>query len=434
MPVTSVHKFDRRLASLLQGIEKLDIPRQNKKLILDFDRCCVSEGLSLARRLKLVQTVRLIATRYLRKPFREVTQRDIQKAVLAIDSSNLRPWSKRDYKQGIRKFFKFVIRGFDSLNRSGHPKLVEHISLRVRKRDKVTITRSDILTPAEVERLLAAANDTQLRAIVSVMYELGTRVGELGTMTVGSVSRDSSSFLCDLNGKTGPRTVRVILASGALTAWLNAHPERDDPASPLWGCYRAGQWHQLSYSQIENRLKRLAERAGIKKRMHTHLFRHTRYTHLIDSNQMHILQINEYLGLVKDSRQHETYAHITNKSANDAVLRMHGIKPDKVEQALEPRTCGQCRNLNEKGAKFCAVCGNALDLHAADDAASRTEKAAAQVHQYLRQPEVTQDFRQFVRAQIREEIQRQLAHVLRQRSAPQKPPTPKQESSDAGSA
>lgn len=420
MPRQSILDHEQTLAHVYRRIRESAIPEENKRLLLDFDKACVAEGLSLARRVKLLGHISLLAVRQLHSPFHSATRKEIWDVVFAIESSNLATWTKRDHKFAIKKFFKFVHWGNEAVRRRGYPPVVAGISTQVKKRDQVRVQAADILTEAEVERMLSAARDSQQRALLSMMYELGARVSEIGTMRVGDVSRDRYSYLCDLNGKTGPRSVRVIRSAAALTAWLNLHPQRTDNAAPLWGRVREGSWGAFGYNGIRKQMRAAAKAAGISKRVYHHLLRHSRITHVLASGQMNEAQIKKFFGLTQDSSMLAVYSHLVSKDANDAALRMHGIVPADATQRPAPPRCGMCAKFNEPDAGFCARCGYALRENTAAEVAARIDAAGERVSRFLRQPEIERAFR----AMVREEIRAALGPAPQPQVAPRAAPTP----------
>lgn len=419
MASRTVHDFPRRMARLWERVEQADIPQENKRLLREFDRHCVAAGLSLPRRVKLTETVYLFGMRYFSGPFRGASPDAILDGVVAIESSSLALWTKRDYKTAVKKFFKFVEWGADALRRPGYPDSVAGISVAVRKKDRVRIHASDILTIEEVERLIAAATDSQDRAFITLLYELGARIDEIGPMAIRDIVRDQYSFICDLDGKTGRRSQRVVLAAASVANWLNVHPKRDDPAAFLWGCAKGGEWKGPTYAGLRARVRSLARKAGITKRVHPHLFRHARITHLLASGHMNEAQIKKYCGLAADSDVIATYAHLVSKDANDAVLKMYGITPEDATPGLAPQRCNMCSEFNEKASRFCRRCGYALSLSAPDDVMARVGAAEDRISRFLKQPEIEDAFRQMVR----EEIETVLAHALPRRSARSPAPT-----------
>jgi len=60
----------------------------------------------------------------------------------------------------------------------------------------------------------------------------------------------------------------------------NTHPAKNDPEAPLWIKRNKKGVEPLDHASISKIIKRGAEKAEIKKRVHAHLFRHSRATFL----------------------------------------------------------------------------------------------------------------------------------------------------------
>lgn len=400
MERNSIHRFERTLKRTRERIEESKLVKSNKRCLLEFEKLCVAEGLSAARRLKLLNILYIYSTRFFKTPYSRATEKTIWNSVLEIESSDYAPWTKHDFKVAIKKLFKFVEWGSDALRRKDYPESVAGIRTRVKKKDQVRIQAGDILTENEVNQFVESANGTQEKAFFSLMYELGARVSEIGTMRIKNVSRDKYSYICDVNGKTGPRSARIVFSAGRLTAWLNIHPKRNNPDSFLWGAMKNGGWKPPSYSTIQGAVKKVAKHAGIEKRVHPHLFRHTRITHVLANGKMNESQAKRYFGLTADSEVLGTYSHLVSKDANDAVLKMYGITIDEKKKTTAPPKCGMCGDFNEKRSKYCNKCGYVLNDQVPLDADSRMKSAGDMVSRFLSEPEIEQAFRRMVREEI----------------------------------
>lgn len=400
METNSIHRFEQTLKRTRERIEESKIAKSNQRCLLEFEKLCAAEGLSAARRSKLLSILYIYSTRFFKTPYSRATEKQIWDTVLEIESSNYAPWTKHDFKVAIKKLFKFVEWGSDALRRRDYPDSVAGIRTRVKKKDQVRIQAGDILTEKEVDQFVASANGTQEKAFFSLMYELGARVSEIGTMQIKNVSRDKYSYICDVNGKTGPRSARIVLSAGRLTAWLNIHPKRNSPDSFLWGVMKKGEWKPPSYSKIQGVVKRVARNAGIEKRVHPHLFRHTRITHVLANGKMNESQAKRYFGLTADSEVLGTYSHLVSKDANDAVLKMYGITTEDNQKPAPPPKCGMCGDFNEESSKYCSKCGYVLNDLAPLDTDSRMKSAGDMVSRFLTKPEIEEAFRKMVREEI----------------------------------
>jgi len=71
-------------------------------------------------------------------------------------------------------------------------------------------------------------------AMIHVQYEAGTRPGELLSLRLKHVKFDQYGAIIHIDGKTGPRPIRLVTSVPSLAAWFDAHPLKDNLESPLW--------------------------------------------------------------------------------------------------------------------------------------------------------------------------------------------------------
>jgi integrase len=82
----------------------------------------------------------------------------------------------------------------------GYPKPVSWIHS---KAPKQKLKASDLLTPAEVKKLISVTPDMRLKALIAVCYECGLRVGEALQMRLGDVELQAQCATLTVSGKTG---------------------------------------------------------------------------------------------------------------------------------------------------------------------------------------------------------------------------------------
>ncbi|MDI6799059.1 MAG: tyrosine-type recombinase/integrase, partial [Candidatus Aenigmarchaeota archaeon] len=108
-----------------------------------------------------------------------------------------------------------------------------------------------------------------------------------------------------------------------LSNWLEHHPLKDNPDAPLWVSVGTRNSHkQLLYYGLYQRLRRIAKRAGIKKKVNPHAFRHARATFL--ANHLTEAQMKEYFGWVQNSKMASIYVHLCGRDTDEAILKMYG--------------------------------------------------------------------------------------------------------------
>ncbi|MGD2247868.1 MAG: tyrosine-type recombinase/integrase [Candidatus Methanofastidiosia archaeon] len=116
------------------------------------------------------------------------------------------------------------------------------------------------------------------KAIIGVLYEGGLRIGELASLKLRNIEFDDDGVVIKVHGKTGERRVRIVGFAYSVAQWVEMHPRCDDENSPLWVSLSDSS-KTLSYRGFDKRIKKAADKAGIKKRVNTHIFRHSRATH-----------------------------------------------------------------------------------------------------------------------------------------------------------
>lgn len=189
---------------------------------------------------------------------------------------------------------------------------------------------------------------------------------------------DSIGAKLFVNGKVGEDYVRVISSAPSLAVWLDCHPCRDDPDAPVWAGFSPySRRNQLSYAAACKMLKDAARRAGIKKRVHFYLFRHTR----IDETQGKLTEAQQCMmfGWKFGSRMPGVYFKRSGRHIDDAQAIMNGIKKPTEERpvTLKPKNCARCKSDNSPVSKFCNRCGSVLDIETAvklDEARGMVEK------------------------------------------------------------
>ena len=340
----------------------------NKQLIKEFDQAClVVEKLKLASRIKIIERLKQIAE-ILGKDFDQASEEDLKQVIYQLEN---RPnskgreysiWSKQIFRAVLKKFYKWLAYGDDYCFRKDYPKQVAWISTHIKSTDKPKVKASDILTEEEVKRLINSAEHPRDKAFISMLYELGARISEIGNLRICDISRDKYSFIVDLKGKTGQRSIRLILSEPYLSVWLNEHPLRDNPQAPLWVKLGKHEGEPLNYSGLSSIVKRLAKKAGIKKRIYPHLFRHTRVTHLLLSNQLNEAKAKVLFGWTPDSKMLSEYSHLISRDVNQTLLEISGIKTDEPKDVqIKPKQCPYCNTINPFDAIICQRCNNFLD-------------------------------------------------------------------------
>jgi site-specific recombinase XerC len=108
-----------------------------------------------------------------------------------------------------------------------NPKCLENI-----KDEYIKGTRSkreEIITEDELDRLIQVSDYPRDKALWSLLYDSGCRIGELQTLRVKDIEMNDYGHTMKVNGKTGQRWVVVVGNSIVyLQEWLKVHQTNKD--------------------------------------------------------------------------------------------------------------------------------------------------------------------------------------------------------------
>jgi len=164
-----------------------------------------------------------------------------------------------------------------------------------------------VLSKAEVERLLDASEDLKQKALISLSYSAGLRVGEVIRLKVTDILSDRGQIRIR-NGK-GNKDRYTLLADQTLKTlreyYLVVHPK-----DWLFPGIMPGQ--PMSVSAAERSFQRVRDRAGVNPKARIHSLRHSFATHLHEAGT-DIRFIQELLGHV-DIRTTQQYIRISKRN------------------------------------------------------------------------------------------------------------------------
>lgn len=221
------------------------------------------------------------------------------------------------YLIALRAFLKYLTkRGFKSLP-------ADRIELA-----KVPEHSLDLITPSELERLLAAPKGDSLtalrdRAILETLFSTGLRVSELC-----SLSRDIDLKSDELSVRGKGSKIRVVFfseaAKSAIKAYLDKRKDMDDALFvSLARGKRPGDKESLALDRrsIGRIVKHYAIKAGVSKKVTPHTLRHSFATDLL-GNGADLRSVQILLGHANISTT-QIYTHVTDKQLRDTHKKFH---------------------------------------------------------------------------------------------------------------
>jgi len=243
------------------------------------------------------------------------------------------------------------------------------------KKPKRNLPTDQLITRKDIQTLVEACDTPRDRALIMLLWDTGARLGEITTLNYNQVEFDKYGAVVIVDGKTGRRRLRLTDSVPDLQAWINMHPMKNVPGAPLFITYnRYGIGSKrMNFRTVENRLKNLATKLKMDKRIHPHGIRHARLTDLTKSDGtkkgFSEMELRIYAGWEKNSTMPETYVHLSGEDLDRKVLMNAGLlvesDEERKDRALEAKKCPRCKTLNAYDSKYCSSCSFVLDKQTA---------------------------------------------------------------------
>ena len=130
----------------------------------------------------------------------------------------------------------------------------------------------------EIKSMISKAKNTRDKAIITMLYESGARIGEFINLRIRDLEFHDYGVHVSINGtknKYSKRKVLLITSLPAISKWINEHANKDNPESFLWVSFNHKSYGKcLTYNGITRMIAGCIKRAGIKgKKFNCHNFR-----------------------------------------------------------------------------------------------------------------------------------------------------------------
>ncbi|MBN1134152.1 MAG: site-specific integrase [Methanosarcinaceae archaeon] len=363
--VDDIHSIDSGFVQAMERLRKADIGQDNIDLLEKFVVSCRHEGLAKSTITGYVNySTRMLS--YLldigiNKDINDLDQMDFEKLVMYLeDEKGLSPGGIRNYKKLIKKFMRWY---YDD----EPPKWVKNLKL---KSLATPVQPQDLLTQEEFDKLVESCRHPRDKSFIAVLADSGMRIGALASCRIKNVHFNQYGAIIYISStsrskkSTAAKGIPITWSTGYLNQWLAVHPLKDDPEAPLW-VTRDKNMDPLSYKSARIMIKNIGLKAGIKKRVNPHSFRHLAITHWI-LDGYNEQEIKHRAGWSKGSTQmFKIYANFTDQEINDRIFEKCGLKTEDTRH-VTLKKCPRCSNVLRATDKFCSQCSLVLDREALD--------------------------------------------------------------------
>ncbi len=227
----------------------------------------------------------------------QLKEADVRAFVAAEHRRGLSPKSLQRRLSAVRSFYQWLLK---------HGRIAANPAGGVRA-PKAPRKLPQVLDPDEAKALVEVPTDAPLglrdRAMLELFYSSGLRLSELCALRWRDLHLDEG--LVDVRGKGGKERIVPVgsHARAALRDW-RADTRAGDDAPVFPG--RGGK--PIGARAVQVRMRQLAQRQGLFKRVHPHLLRHSFASHVLESSG-DLRGVQELLGHA-DISTTQIYTHL----------------------------------------------------------------------------------------------------------------------------
>ncbi|MBU8567950.1 tyrosine-type recombinase/integrase [Virgibacillus pantothenticus] len=167
------------------------------------------------------------------------------------------------------------------------------------------------LTKHEIEHLREGCHTPMENALFEFFYSTGCRIGEVAKINKDDINFTGNSVI--VHGKGDKE--REVYFNIRCAIWLKRYLEEREDNQPCLFVTERKPIRRMSIDTLRHIVKRISNRAGIKKTIHPHQLRHSFATHMI-VNGAPLEVIQSLLGHEK-SETTRIYAHLSGKLRHD---------------------------------------------------------------------------------------------------------------------
>lgn len=215
--------------------------------------------------------------------------------------------TQRNYHSAIKKFYDVCL---------GQKNKFKYIPY-AKKNEKLPI----VLSVDEIQKMFSVCENTKHKVILALLYSCGLRVSELINLKWKHIDR--SRMIINIIQAKGNKDRQVMLTPELIPLLAKYYKEYNSKEYILNGQF-PDKYLQYSDRSVNEVLKQLATKAGIKKKVHAHLIRHCNATHLFESGT-DLSLIQKLLGH-NNIRTTQIYTHISHNHISKIQSPLSAIK------------------------------------------------------------------------------------------------------------
>ncbi|WP_339611773.1 site-specific tyrosine recombinase XerD [uncultured Planktosalinus sp.] len=249
----------------------------------------------------------------------KIEEKEVQEFIYQL-AKKMNPRSQSRIISGLKGFFNYLI--FEDYRTTNPLELIE--SPKTGRKLPDTLSKEEINLLIESIDLSLPQGERN-RAILETLYGCGLRVSELTGLKISNLYFDEGFIQVTGKGNKqrfvpiAPITIKYITI---YLSEIRVHQEIEKEFKDIVFLNRRGK--KLTRAMIFTIIKQLAEKAGLRKTISPHTFRHSFATHLLE-NGADLRAIQQMLGHESITTT-EIYMHVDRRHLSEVLLKYHPRK------------------------------------------------------------------------------------------------------------
>ena len=246
----------------------------------------------------------------------QIQEQEIQEFIYQL-AKTVNPRTQSRMISGLKGFFNYLI--FEDYRKTNPLELIES--------PKTGRKLPDTLSQVEIDSIinaidLSTAQGERNRAMLETLYGCGLRVSELINLKISDLFFEEGFI--QVTGKGNKQ--RFVPIADVTVKYINIYRNEIRVHEPITKEFqdvlflnRRGR--KLTRAMVFTIIKQLAEKAGVRKNISPHTFRHSFATHLLE-NGADLRAIQQMLGHESITTT-EIYMHVNRKHLSDVLMKYH---------------------------------------------------------------------------------------------------------------
>ena len=236
--------YEQKVEAVFEMLDESEtVHPDNAALLREYRRDKELNGMSAATQQRNLSYLKVVAEHLEDTRFEDMDTADVKNLIEWIHDRDLADATVNTYKKAIRQFWTWM-------NDGQTPPEVDW--MRIDSGASKDTLPKDLLTREDIDAQIDAAKNPRDKALISMLYETGARIGELIDLTVGDIEDRQHGKKVVIDGKTGARRLPLVRSVPHINDWLNKHPNPVKDA-PLWcKIQQGGPTEHLTPAEVDD--------------------------------------------------------------------------------------------------------------------------------------------------------------------------------------